>query len=359
MALRWYDGFNGYRQLLGDDFGGALRERYRFTTGGGYWSASGGTGYDGQGALRYSNRFGFSGVGRILQRFDQQPTWIAGFNLKILDIGNTSISPIFGFVDSITTQVGLSVKQDARLTVTRDFGAGSVELGRGSTPLRSTLWNFVELKSTIGTAGFIELRINGATEIASIGVKTNNSANQFADGFAFLALNTLLLVGICDIDDFYLCDGTGTRFNDFLGPVRVISNYGTGNGATISFLPSTGSDNLSMINETIPDSDRTFNVSTVAGADDLFSYGGLTGVGSVQILAVQHSILAKTNSPAFAGNQIANLCYQNATTNVGTAFTLTASYMYYSQLYELNPVTGTSFSPTEVASIQWGYRCIA
>ena len=85
--------------------------------------------------------------------------------------------------------------------------------------------------------------------------------------------------------DFYICDGTGDKNNNFLGDCKVECLFPVTDGQHTEFTPSTGTTHYTLLNEAVPDS-ATLVSSNVVGQRDTYYYQSLENA-TVQILGVQ------------------------------------------------------------------------
>jgi len=105
------------------------------------------------------------------------------------------------------------------------FERGTSYVAHVRNVLRPGIWNYLEVKITCSnTVGVIEVQVNGEEVLNETGLDTNN-------GGATDEFDTIRLKGIDGgnddvntyFDDWYICDGSGSNNNDFLGPIKIES----------------------------------------------------------------------------------------------------------------------------------------
>ena len=86
-------------------------------------------------------------------------------------------------------------------------------------------------------------------------------------------------------DDLYVCDGSGSVNNDFLGDVRVVTVRPNGAGGSTQWTPDSGS-NYARVNETISGEDSNYVEDGTSGHEDRYAYGDLSGVLGIKGLVI-------------------------------------------------------------------------
>lgn len=210
--------------------------------------------------------------------------WYTEMNYLNVDLYTPSLSSI---------QARMVIGSDRLVKFYR--GGGSTLLWTGSSPvIQANAWHYIEIKARIASAGgLLEIRVDGVT----VGTYVGNTMNA-ADSSALVST---VRINNITIDDFYLCDGTGDEFNNYLGEIQVETLVPNANGSASQLTGSDGNsvDNYLLVDE-FPMSETDYAQSVVAGARDLYGFTNL--IQSGQILAVQPEIaLTKGNAgPAYA-----------------------------------------------------------
>jgi hypothetical protein len=226
-------------------------------------------------------------------------------------------------------------------------GTTATVLATGTTVLSLNVWYWIEIKVTFANAGTIEVKLDGASEIASTAADTTNTANAFANQILIAAGSN----GQYDFDDLYLCDNSGANNNDFLGIRRVQTVAPSGAGSSSQWTPSAGSNNQNVDDSPGPDDDTTYNSTATAGHVDLYAMSDLAGSPS-DVAFVQTVIRARMDD---AGpRSIRDKCKSGGTTSDGASKALSVSYNNYLQLRETDPDTGVKFTAAGFNAAEFG-----
>lgn len=349
MALIFCDGFDWYQGAFQQSTGITGSMALRWTGYYGNNTASGGTSpaaarSSGQGLLitRGGNdggvykSFGANYVSGLLGFAWQSSTAPT----------NRTIATIF---DGTTEQISLRTNASSVPTITRN---GTV-LATGSTVLSAGAWYYFELKFTINnTTGVVELKLNGASEIASTGsLNTRNTANTQWNGVGCYVSGS----GNSYFDDLYVLNtATGTN-TDFLGPIQVVARYPSANGNYAQWTPN-GGTNMGSVSEPYQDGNTSFNQSSTANQIDTFEMQNLpAAAGSVyalahHLVAAQDGGAARTIRPKY---RISSTDYSGASVNTG------ASYQMHTEYKDASPATSSPWTVSEVNGMETGYELVS
>jgi len=336
MALLFMDGFDYYSSDQYEDLATKWQRTGLFYTS----SMNAVTGAIGSGSA-----ISLQGLGDIARNFTSVGEIIIGFNHKFTN--NLSVSHI-RFYDLATIQLSLGFDASDHFVVRR--GTTTV-LGTSSSTFAVDTWFHVELRIKIdNSVGTIELRVDGNVEIGPLtNQDTQVSANATIDMVNIIGDNSNVPV----IDDFYILDTTGSRLNDFLGPVYIETIYPDGAGAATDFTPSAGS-NWQNVDEVVPDDDTTYNEDTVVSSKDRFTVGNLVGdIGDIHAVAV-NARAKKTE----AGARTVRMVAYDGTTEGESAdqyFTF-GDYFWQQALFEDHPTGAAVWTESEVNSGEFGYK---
>jgi hypothetical protein len=253
-------------------------------------------------------------------------------------------------IDGTTEQCSIRTNSSGVLTVNQ----GATVKATGTTVLSSNVWYYVELKATVhGSTGIAELKLNGATEIASTSsLDLTGTANNYFNGFG---LNITTSNTQIQFDDVYLLDTTTGTNTTFLGPVRVATLYPAAPGNYTQWT-SNGGSNMGCVNEPYEDGDGSFNQSSTANQIDTFVMDDLP-IGSGTVYAVQHVLVARQD--AGGPRTIAPLLRIGSTDYAGTSQSLSTSYAFGMQIYDQSPATSSAWSVSEVAGLESGYKILS
>lgn len=254
-------------------------------------------------------------------------------------------------LDGGTEQISLRTSAGGVLTVTR----GGTVLATGTTVLSADTWYYIELKFTIhASAGVVEVKLNGAAEIASTGsLNTRSTANTQWNGIQFVPQNQGSAAA--QYDDVYVLDTSTGSNTTFLGPVRCVALQMAAPGNYTQWT-SNGGSNVGNVSEDYEDGDTSFNQSATPNQIDSFAVEDLPG-GSGSVFALQPVLVARQDGGA--ARQIAPLFRIASTDYVGASQTTGATYAFMTQIYDQSPATASAWTVAEVAGLEAGYKEIS
>lgn len=244
----------------------------------------------------------------------------------------------------------------AHVFVNRNNSTNLLELYRGGTLLGTstfaflpTTWTYMELKATIhSSTGSAELRVNGATVLSLSNINTNAGGTGIINQVVLGATNGYQSFRKYH-DDLYICDTSGSVNNDFLGDSRVITLSPTAVGDITQFTPSAG-NNWECVDD-MNDDDTTYVSASASGNKDLYNVANLpitpSSVHGVSVIST-----ARKSETGTAANR--NILKTNGTIANGSTNYLSTSYNKYITTYEINPVTSTAWSVSDVNNLQIG-----
>jgi len=233
------------------------------------------------------------------------------------------------------------------------FVRGSTYVARAPSPFRLKTWQYVEVKwncvNSIGANTF-QLKVDGEL-IIDIPAATD------CQGAASSGVDTINIQGLCTysyFNDLYICDLSGSECNDFLGDMVVEVLYPNGNGTTNDFTGSDAdsTDNYLHVDDATPDDDSTYTESSTVTDVDLYSFDDSTTPDT--ILAVAVDCFCKMDDAGPKSGKI--IAYINSTTYEGDTFSLTTSYVYETQLWELNPDDSAAWAAADIDGAEFGVK---
>lgn len=282
-------------------------------------------------------------------------TLIVGVAYKLTAQNGTGANRgILQFRDSSTVHLTVRINVDLTLSVLKGTDIGTV-LGVSSETLDVGSFNYIEFKATIDdVAGSFELRINGINVLSASGIDTRTTGGN--------ASANVIMVGSNGsngpswvIDDFYICDNSGSSNNDFLGDVRIDTLLPNADGTFSQFVPSTGTSHFALVDETAPNT--TDHVDGVnVGDRDSFNCQDLTALIAQTVFGVQVNAFAQKDD---AGSKSISTFARNGTTNSdGASFGLSTSQVCLSQMFEKQP-SGVDWTESAVNASEFGVRVTA
>lgn len=285
-------------------------------------------------------------------------TAIIGFALNASAFnGVDTNNPLLEIRDSGTAQISLRINSDGTLDVVRGTFNGTL-LGTTSSGITAGAYSYIEFKVVLhASAGTYAVRVNGSTVLSGSGANTAGAGTTtwtevqlITDGTAGAHRDT----GTWDIDDLYVCDGSGSNNTDFLGAIRVKAIFPDGAGASTDFTPSVGA-NYENVDEASTDGDTTYNSETTVGDHDTYTFAALGIAGTVK--AVQTNLMVRS---AGAGSEtIAPMVRIAITDYQGTSTGVSTSYTDKMQVYEVSPATSVAWTTTEIDGAEFGIKLVS
>ena len=269
MALLWLEGFEGYGETIDANPApsGVLDGKYCPASSTNFMLTR--AGRHGGMAIYYG-----SGTNELrTPRLTTHDTMIAGCGFYR---GTADACAIMTFVDDITYGMYLRVKALS----------GELELVRGGTVIDTTsgicisrfTWYWIEMKIKChDTNGEYEVRVGGETVLSAAGVDTKVGANNYHDRFSFRPVASEAPM----YDDLYVCDGSGSVNNDFLGDCKIIRIDPDGDDTTNWGTSTPSANHYENIDEVSSDEDTSYIEETIADTTDLFDYEDVAGLGTI------------------------------------------------------------------------------
>jgi hypothetical protein len=268
---------------------------------------------------------------------------------------NDSANKIFSFMDGATTQVSVHNANG----IISAYRNGTVLLATATPRLAQNQYRYIEAKCFVNsTTGNITVRLDGV-EIM------NFTGNTQQSGSAQITQVRLGLNGnscIAYVDDIYICDTTtpnsaGNNNSDFLGDLKVSTIYPNAAGAFTNYTrggTNTGND-YSQVNEATPDEDTTYITDATIGDRDSFKFPAISLVGPVFGVMMW----ARARKDDASVRTLANVARSSAVDTVGASYNLSASYVYYGTVFELDPATSALWTPAGLGLAEFGVKTLA
>jgi hypothetical protein len=278
---------------------------------------------------------------------DAQQVWLVGMAVRITAFPTTLVV-LLAWLDGVTLQGDVGITNTGAVLVR---GGGSATLGTSTNVLSLNTYYYLEWRLLVGNAGIgqSEVRVNGVSWLALTGVDTQGTVNATA---TVLKCGTVQSsAGSLDIDDLYICDGTGSApHNTFLGDCRVDALLPNADVTPQQWTPSTPGTHYTLVGETVPNTTDYVSSSTpthreLFGMQDL---AALTGT----IYGVQCALAALKSD---AGTRsLKPLLLSGASEVLGTPTVLSTSQTYTVHMQVTDPATGALWSESAVNAMQCG-----
>lgn len=268
------------------------------------------------------------------------------------NILSNSEAYIFILYDSAGTEtMGVYIDSTGKVNVNRGTPTTPTVLGSSATSLNQDSWNYIEIRYIpSNTVGVVEVRINETTEINVTGTDTTAGLEDIGS----IGIGGNQTDAVLFFDDMYVLDTSGTSNNTYLGDVTVYTEVPTTDTTEASFSPSTGTDHFAMVDDAADiDDDSTYVENATLGATDRYTSAALGVTGTVH--GVQISTTSRKTDTKARGFKAS--IKSGATEKEDTGeHTLTASYIVYRDIYEVDPNTSSAWTVTNVDSLEFGFK---
>jgi len=210
-------------------------------------------------------------------------TYIVGFGYYlphasgVPDTGTAFALRQKGHYESIVG-VGFHVASDG--TVSAVTGDGSTVIVSSSAGIiQNQTWHYIEMKVYCHpSAGTVDIMVDDSTVASGTGLDTDYAtvgSSPVFEGVCWRGQNNLLQYQP-RIDDLYVCDGSGSINNDFLGDCVVRPLYPTSDAGTNDWTPSTGVNHYAVVDDQYWN-DETDYLDTDTDADkEMFGFGTIS-----------------------------------------------------------------------------------
>jgi hypothetical protein len=271
------------------------------------------------------------------------PDFVLGFAVfypsGVTGTNNATVN-VFQTAAGNDEQVSLRMDPAGHITIRR----GGVILATGLTVIQVNTWYYIEFAVHLDpAAGSASLYINGVLDATVAGVNTQPQATALVDMVLFTNFGNSRW---CDV---YGMDGTLVP----LGPQRVSLKLATADGTNLDWTPSAGATQFNLVNTVPPNGDANgFISSNTPTNKTTLQFGALPYVPAV-INAVQVGMYARFDDGG--PHQIAACVVSGATTNVGAAKSIAATYLdVYLEIYQNDPHTAAPWTAAAVDAAQYG-----
>ena len=216
------------------------------------------------------------------------------------------------------------------------------------------LWWWLEFKVNI--SGAYEIRVNGLDVAAGSGALDPFGAGSFDQ----LHIASLGAYGPSVlVDDLYILDDQGSYGNDFLGEVRVQTQYPSAPGYLTQFVPATGTDHIAMLTNIpwpIDSFIETGKHNSGQHVGDIDSYQiSPFAVNGGQIYGVQTNLFVRKDDVGTRTVK-ATLHTHDGSLSMGGAYGLYSSYTYLGNIWEIDPSTNAPWTLADLNFAEFGVK---
>jgi hypothetical protein len=274
----------------------------------------------------------------------------AGWNIQ----GTNTRWPFFGVYDLVNDVVLCSVQFQPNGVVAAWRGLPGSGSFLGASDIY-TYYNNVDIDveaffKVHNTAGEIEVRINTISVLHLVSVDTQPGAIAYFDGVCWGDFAGSGQVTNYYIDDFRYYDTAGSINNGWLGTNRVQTSLTAGAGAHTSFsrINPSFANWQNARNQAVDDT--LYVYSPTVGDYDLYTIDPLVNSPTVFWVQVTSFVRQDDATQLFFKNRISS----SGTIADGASFATSQSYAADSDVFELNPNTGLTFTGAQVNALQIG-----
>jgi hypothetical protein len=248
-------------------------------------------------------------------------------------------------------QFTIKIESDGSISMYRGNYNGTL-LGTSSPGLLSSLvWYYIEINVLVNNStGSYEIRLNGANILSDSGVDTQDEAT---DTITRLFLGPLYNEDI-QFDDLYVCDGTGSSHNDFLGDCKVDTVFPSAAGNYSQWTPSGEASNYLCVDETVPNDDTDYVTTNISGEIDTYNFGNLVDYSGETIHAVALNTCKKKDDVGFMSSY--PVIRIGASDYSGEITSTYDSYLYQQEIWETNPDDSQAWEEEDINSGEYGIK---
>ncbi len=344
MALLWVDGFDNYGTTTGSapSPAGIVVRNYIMSQGteASTYIRAGRTGL-------YSLDLGVWNANIRKATTTTNSTLIVGLAFKIATSFDAA-QPFLQLMDEGTIGLGLYINSNGTIFLK----AGSTTVETSTYALTVGTWAYLELKVTCSSATnySYEVRV-GQTTIMSGSDTHKTGAHSYHNGVTLYGYSWHYGM---TVDDFYICDGSGSYNNDFLGNIVVQLVYPDGDASPNEFTTSSGTDHYSRVNEAVSDT-TTYLEDTVTGHRELFTFQDVLSIGVIKGVVVSVESGETDTTPYNYKIQ----CVSGATTADGaTQLAGSSTYSTRNEIFETDPTTAALWTESGFNAAKFGFKIV-
>ena len=311
-----------------------------------------------------------AGVTQKIFRFpitDTPPNevWVRfGIGLLVSAADVTARTALFDFLDGSTVQCGLGVDRSiaSPVPITLALFGGT----RNNSILASNGVFSTTSRHTCIEMHYIAHPTSGTLTVWNDGVQLMNYSGRTIvsssriTGVAIGPRQTMTggypdvnNIG-ADFDDFAINDTTGTRNNGRIGQGGIIALWPNADTADKDWARSAGSDNYALVNSVPPDDDATYVTATSVGDRDLYEFGNLTNVNSIDAIAIS----GRLKTTFGAGAPVGFAMRSGATTGDVGSHQAAGAWTTFTDVIEADPNTAAAWTLEAVNSVQAGFTIL-
>ena len=254
-----------------------------------------------------------------------------------------------------SAQLAVTIRADGSIDVRQEYSGGTLIGSTAAGVWPTSGWNYLEVKILLHqTAGTVVVKVNGGTVISEI---AGDKDTCYRADTLWNQIEVSSGGGSTGIDDLYLCDGTGSVNNNFLGQVRAVPLFpqtdAVDAGSNADFTCSGGTDHGALVDDDPSDGDTSYVYSSTVDHVDTWSYPALGLTGTIK--GVQLGLIAKkTDSETRAIRAVARPASTNRVD--ATDQYLSTSYARKSVIWETNPEDSEAWEVADIDGAEFGVK---
>jgi hypothetical protein len=211
-------------------------------------------------------------------------------------------------------------------------------------------WYFIELKVVCGASGSWELRVGGVTASSGSG-NTKQGTHTYHNTVSCGTSSNVSCVR--RYDDLYVLDGSGSINNDFLGNIKVVASYPSGDvTGAVNWTPSAAANHYTLVDENPANDNTDYVESSTSSQLDLYDYANLSGLSTVAGLQI-NTMAERTDANAFS---LLSVIKSAGTQDDGSAVAATAAYSTIVRVSESDPHASAPWTQTSINAAQFGVK---
>lgn len=291
-------------------------------------------------------------AGAEINLVTQYTTLICGFAFRVSAMP-AILRELVNFSTTSGTEVGVSVLSTGKLRVNRNDPTVAIQDSTLSDLVRPNRWYYLEFKALVANSGTFDVYLDGV----QVAFSSNSGDTQTTNAFA-------TIVRLCgrsstgnnvnvdvDYDDCYILDTSATP-NDFLGPRHMYTVFPDGAGDDTDLTPNTGS-NFQAVDDDGHDTDTTYVATTTDLAQDLYTFGAVSGASDIDVVAV-YCLARKTDTTSF---NVLCLAKSSSTEDAGASLLVnTTTYNAFGGFFLEDPDTTDPWDQSGINAAQFGLK---
>jgi len=355
MALVWVDGFEGYGSTNNSapSPSGILDDKYQNTTNESQYRKFNA----GDVRTDWSLRLAPAAYYQRTQTQDviSGDTTIAGLGFYPYQVGGyTDVAdwPLLCFKNSSDEMNVELIYLNGSFFVN---GPNSTYLGGTRVNIEAQEYHFVEMKVYHhATNGTVDVRVNNCPVLSLSSVNTINTGGATDRVGIGDAGHTLGHAQYSRIDDFYVCDGSGSKNNDFLGDLTIRTLWPDGDNTTQFATTGNGSKSTHYeqvnMEETLRSTD--YVEDGTSGNRDKFTFedtsDGFDTIHGIMLWAQANYVTSATNYRLLVDS--------NGTEDESANIAASASFTYDGNVWEDDPDTSTAWTSSTINALIAGFE---